>query len=275
MTRRLEGKVAIVTGASRGIGAEIARRFAAEGAAVAVAARTTEAGQHRLAGSIAETVADIERAGGRAVAIPVDLSQLADRERLVAESAQRLGPADILVNNAAVTFFTLVAEFDLKRYELMFEVQVKAALHLAQLVLPAMKERGRGWILNISSGAARHPQLPPTARTATGAGTVYGMCKAAVERFSTGLAAEVFANGISVNALSPSKVVPTPGTLFHGLTSEGDPNAEPPTVMAEAALALCGGHADRITGRVTYSQQLLEELGQLTPTGTSAGERVT
>ena len=266
MAGALDGRVAIVTGASRGIGAEIARRFGAEGATVVVAARTAEAGQHRLDGSIAETAADIERAGGRAVAIAVDLSRPADRERLVAETEKRLGPVDILVNNAAVTYFTPASEFDFKRYDLMFEVQVKAALHLAQLVLPGMRERRRGWILNVSSGAARHPQVPPAnGRAGSGAGTVYGMCKAAVERMSTGLAAEVYEDGISVNALSPTKVVPTPGTLFHGLTRDGDPNAEPPTVMAAAALALCGGAPDRITGRVTYSQQLLQELQSTIP----------
>jgi NAD(P)-dependent dehydrogenase (short-subunit alcohol dehydrogenase family) len=133
-------------------------------------------------------------------------------------------------------------------------------MHLAQLVLPGMKKRGRGWILNISSGAARHPKLPPAGRAASGAGTVYGMCKAAIERLSTGLAAEVYEARIAVNALSPTKVVPTPGTLFHGLTRDGDPNSEPPAVMAAAARALCGADGKFITGRVAYSQEILAEL---------------
>src|SRR5581483_1171755 len=102
--------------------------------------------------------------------------------------------------------------FPEKRYRLMFEVQVRAPFEMAQLVLPGMRERGRGWILNISSGAARHPD--PKQSRGRG-GTVYGMCKAAIERFSTGLAAEAYADGIKVNALSPNRVVPTPGTLFH------------------------------------------------------------
>jgi citronellol/citronellal dehydrogenase len=255
----MDGKVAIVTGASRGIGAEIARRFAREGAAVAVAARTTEQGTSPLPGTIAETVEQIRAAGGTAVPIRADLSKPEDRERLVADATQRLGPPDILVSNAAVTYFTRVEDFTARRFQLMFDVQVEGPFHLAQLVIPAMREKGRGWILNISSIAARHPAMPPTGWASRG-GTVYGMCKAALERFSTGLAAELYADSIAVNALSPSKVVPTPGTIFHHLTSEDDPNSEPPSVMAEAALWLCSGEPKTLTGRIAYSQELLAEL---------------
>lgn len=261
----LDGRIAIVTGASRGIGAEIARRFGREGAAVAVAARTTQEGTSPLAGTIGETAEHIRAAGGTAVAIRADLSKPADREWLVAEATRQLGPPDILVSNAAVTYFTRVEDFVPRRYELMFDVQVEAPFHLAQLVLPVMRDRGQGWILNISSGAARHPVFPPSARAGRG-GTVYGMCKAALERFSTGLAAELYDDNIAVNALSPSRVVPTPGTIFHHLTTEDNPDAEPPAVMAEAALVLCSGDPKTLTGRIAYSQALLAEFqggGQL------------
>jgi len=254
----LDGRVAIVTGASRGIGAEIARRFGQAGAAVAVTARTTEAAMSALPGTIGETTQQIRDAGGTAVAVPADLSRPEDRERLVADATQQLGPADILVSNAAVTYFTRVEDFTARRFQLMFDVQVEGPFHLAQLVIPAMREKGRGWILNISSIAARHPAMPPTGWASRG-GTVYGMCKAALERFSTGLAAELYDDDIAVNALSPSRVVPTPGTIFHHLTSEDDPNSEPPSVMAEAALRLCGGEPKMLTGRIAYSQELLAE----------------
>jgi len=260
----LDGKVALVTGASRGIGAEIARRFGVAGAAVAVAARTTEAAPSALPGTIDETAAQISRAGGTAVAIPADLSKPADRERLVEETTRRLGAPDILVSNAAVTYFARVEDFIPRRYALMFAVQVEASFHLAQLVLPGLRERGTGWILNISSVAARHPAIPPTAWAGRG-GTVYGMCKAAIERFSTGLAAELYPDNIAVNALSPTRVVPTPGTLFHHLTTEDDPGNEPPAVMAEAALLLCHRDPRALTGRIAYSQELLAEFGVPVP----------
>jgi NAD(P)-dependent dehydrogenase (short-subunit alcohol dehydrogenase family) len=260
----LDGKVAIVTGASRGIGAEIARRFGQAGAVVVVAARTADAGSSPFPGTIGQTVAQIRDAGGTAVAIPVDLSRPEDRERLVSEATAALGVPDILVSNAAVTYFTPVGDFTPRRYRLMFDVQVEAPFHLAQLTVPGMRRRGQGWILNISSGAARHPGIPPGPRAARG-GTVYGMCKAALERFSTGLAAELYGDNIAVNALSPNKVVPTPGTVFHQLTTEDNPDAEPPSVMAEAALLLCSAAPQTLTGRVTYSQDLLAELRGAAP----------
>jgi citronellol/citronellal dehydrogenase len=261
----LDGRVAIVTGASRGIGAEIARRFAAEGAAVAVAARSTDPAAAALPGTIGETVEQIRAAGGTAVPIPADLAKAADREHLVAEATRQFGAPDILVNNAAVTYFTRVENFTPKRYALMFAVQVEAPFQLATLVLPGMREKGRGWILNISSLAAVHPAMPPGPFAGRG-GTVYGMCKAAIERFSTGLAAELYPDNIAVNALSPNKVVPTPGTLFHHLISgEDDPNAEPAAVMAAAALMLCRQDPQTLTGRITYSQELLAELGVPVP----------
>jgi NAD(P)-dependent dehydrogenase (short-subunit alcohol dehydrogenase family) len=260
MSRKLDGSVAIVTGASRGIGAEIAARFAAEGAAVVAAARSTSENPGRLSGTLDETVATINASGGRALAVATDLAQPEQRERLVREAEREFGRVDILVNNAAIAYFTPAAEFKPGQAELMFTIGVHAPLHLSQLVLPGMRSRGRGWICNITSDVARHPRVPPSRWGAKGTTTLYGMCKAALERLTSGLAAEVYSSGVAVNALGPSKVVPTPGTLFHGVTTEGDPKSESPAVLAEAAMRLCGAEADCISGRVLRSQDFLDEL---------------
>jgi citronellol/citronellal dehydrogenase len=261
MSGQLSDKVVIVTGASRGIGETIAQRFARDGALVAVSARTVNEGDHRLlSGSISGTVKAIADSGGRAIAVPADLAHKDDRGRLVETVERELGPIDVLVNNAAVTYFEPVADFDERHFQLMFEVLVRAPFELAQRVLPGMRARRRGWILNISSGAARHPQGPPY--TARAGSTVYGMCKAALERMATGLAAEVYADSIAVNALSPSGLVPTPGVVHHGLNRGVAPERlEAPEYMAEAAYALCTGDPARLTGKITYARPLLEELG--------------
>jgi NAD(P)-dependent dehydrogenase (short-subunit alcohol dehydrogenase family) len=257
-------RVAVITGASRGIGAAIARRFAAGGVAVAITARTAEEGDHRLEGSLATTASQIRQAGGTVLAKVADLAKQQDRQRLIETVERELGPIDILVNNAAVTYFEPVADFPERHFQVMFDVQVRASFELAQRVLPGMRERKRGWILNISSRAAIHPSGPPF--TGRAGSTVYGMCKAAIERFSSGLASEVYQDHIAVNCLSPSGLVPTPGVIFHGLTrGVSEDRLEAPETMAEAAYALCSGDPATLTGRIAYARPLLEELGLPVP----------
>jgi NAD(P)-dependent dehydrogenase (short-subunit alcohol dehydrogenase family) len=257
MNRPLEGRVALISGASRGIGAAIAERFAAEGARVAASARTVEPDE-RYEGSLQETVQRITKAGGEAIAVRCDLSVPEDHQRVVEETVEQLGPIDILVNNAAVTFVIPFTDFADKRFRLMFEVQVRAPFELAQLVVPSMRERGRGWILNISSRAAIHPMGPPFMPFHTQGTIVYGMVKAALDRFSTGLAAELYADSIAVNSLSPWDNVATPGAGHHDLVEDYPLEGE--EWMAEAALALCSAPPQHLTGRVAYSQPLLAEL---------------
>jgi citronellol/citronellal dehydrogenase len=254
---KLRGKTALVTGASRGIGEAIAVRLAMEGAKVVASARTAEAGESKLPGTLHATVDRIRAAGGEATAIKADLSQEADRERLVRETVETYGPVDILVNDAAVTFFIPVETFPKKRFDLMFEVQVWAPFHLAQLVLPSMRERKQGWITNISSGAAIHPQQPYNRR---GGGTVYGMCKAALERFTTGLASEVYDDNIAVNVISPG-LVDTPGVAVHGLITEATKDRVTPIeYIAEAVYQLSTGDPKTMTGRIDHAAPFLQEL---------------
>jgi len=261
---RLDGKVVIVTGASRGIGAEIARLFAAEGGRVVCAARTLREGDHPLAGSLESTVGEIVEAAGEARAVAANIADPAECERLVAAAREAYGPIDVLVNNAALTYYQLVAEYPLSRWMRSWAVNFHAPFVLSQLVLADMIPRRRGAIVNISSGAAIGPGRGPYQDPAVGArgGTCYGAEKAALERFTQGLASEVYAHGVSVTCLSPSQVVPTPGTVYHRLVKDmDDPRGEPPVLMARAALLLASEPLDTVTGRVTYSQQILKEFG--------------
>ena len=127
----LAGKVAVITGASRGIGDAIARRFAMEGAKVVVSARTINDGEHHLPGTVNETVDAIRLAGGQAVGVKADLAIAADRANLIREAENAFGNVDILVNNAAITYFIPVSEFPEKRFRLMMDVQVWAPFELA------------------------------------------------------------------------------------------------------------------------------------------------
>ncbi len=254
----LAGKVAIVTGASRGIGAAIAARLAQEGARVVATARTAEDGESRLSGTLAETIARINHAGGEARFVKADLAQREDRELLVETTVASYGPVDILVNNAAVTYFMPVVDFPEKRFKLMMEVQVYAPFHLSQLVLPSMKERHTGWIVNISSGAGIHPK-PPYMAAGRG-GTVYGMCKAALERFTTGLASEVAVDGVAVNVVSPG-LVETPGTLLHNLVNDNTrERVQPIEYISEAVFQLSKCDVKTMTGRIDYAAPFLKEL---------------
>ena len=253
----LAGKVAIVTGASRGIGEAIAIRYAMEGAKVVVSARTLDEGDHPLGGSINSVVSRINNAGGDAYAVRCDLAIAEHRENLIAETKSKYGSVDILVNNAAVTYFVPVKDFRKKHYDLMLEVQVYAPFHLSQLCLPAMIEQQSGRIVNISSHAALHPEKDAGGR----GGTVYGMCKAALERFTTGLAAEVYNDHIGVNVISPG-LVATPGVVHHKLITQDTPRERvtPVEHMSEACLRLVHGDAQSMTGKITYASDVLQEF---------------
>lgn len=258
---KLEGKTALITGASRGIGQTIAEIFAAEGARVICAARTLNEGDHMLEGSLANTVRRIREAGGEASAVAANVAIEEDCRSLVEQAEDIYGPVDILVNNAALNYYVPIVDYDVARWMRAFAVNVHGPFMLSRFVLPAMIERGSGAIVNISSGAAIGPGRGPYDSPGRG-GTMYGASKAALERFTQGLAQEVAGSGIAVSCFSPSQVVPTPGTVYHKLVSGmDDPRGEPAEVMARAALLLATEDPERVNGRVTYSQQILKEFG--------------
>jgi len=260
MGTAVEGCIAIVTGASRGIGKTIAQRLAAEGAYVAVTARTlAAASNHPLGGSLEETVALISDAGGEAVAIQADLSDPSyDRAEIVARTEEAFGGSvDILVNNAAACFHLPFDATPEKRLRITLEMNVVTPWLLALAVLPGMKATGRGWILNISSGAAATPVGPPFAGNVTGGTPSYGGSKAMLDRVTVGAAQDLYDAGIAVNALAPETGVASEGAA--ALIDIPD-TFEPHETMAEAALALVTGDPSTMTGRVAYSLSLLHEL---------------
>jgi len=251
--------VALVTGASRGIGKALARRLAADGAAVVVSA--SRLGEHRgLVGSLEQTAAEIERAGGRAAAVAADLSSEAARADLVARAEAALGPLDILVNNAAAGTWALPSACGLKDRRLMMEVNFHAPVDLMQQVLPGMRTRGRGWILNIGSNAAEQP-VPPYRSTPEMAHIIapYGASKAPLSRYTEGLAHELWPTGIRVNSLAPVSIVLTQeAAQFVGHIAKENPDmTEPIEVMIEAAMELVTGTH---TGLVVYSRSLLHSV---------------
>jgi citronellol/citronellal dehydrogenase len=266
--RACEGKVALVTGASRGIGAAIAQRLAAEGALVAAVARSLDSHPADLPGTLRDTVDTITAQGGHAVAIRGDVFDARSRAEFVTECEKQLGPIDILVNNAAYGPYRSFLKFSERDFQLTYEANVHAPLHLCQLVVGGMRAKKRGWILNISSATAEYPLGPPYIPwEQRGGHHLYGSSKAGLNRLTIGIAAELYADGIAVNALAPVAAVITPGVLAKGLTS-GDTNwidpsmIEPVEAMAEAALVLCSCDPAAVTGRVTYSVKLLEGLGR-------------
>ena len=158
---KLDGKVVVVTGASRGIGAEIARVFAAEGGKIVCAARTLNEGDHPLEGSLETTVAGIREAGGEAAPVTANISLAEDCERLIKETHDIYGPVDVLVNNAALTYFIPIKDYPVNRWMRSWAVNFQAPFILSQLVLQDMVERKSGSIVNISSGAAIGPGRGP------------------------------------------------------------------------------------------------------------------
>ncbi len=282
MGNGLEGHIAIVTGASRGIGQAIALRFAAEGAKVVAVGRDEQRRNKEMAGSLGETLHKVRQAGGTAIAAHLDFEDLDfDKGRIVRQAEEVFGaPADILVNNAAAPRefdnegFTPFAEMPRDFFLRGVAVNLWAAWDLAKAVIPGMRSRGAGWVLSISSSQAE-PRPKPGGTTPVnrlGGGCLYGSSKAFLDRLSTGAAMELYEDNIAVNTLAPTSFIETP--LSRGVVSSVPTGAgqEPLETFAEAALALCSGDPRILTSRVVYSLPLLAELDR--PVYTLDGKRL-
>ncbi|OBJ83400.1 oxidoreductase [Mycobacterium gordonae] len=257
MTGLLAGRTALVTGSSRGIGRAIGRRLAAEGATVVVTARSHQPSpsvRDRVAavlpGTIDETVTLIEAAGGRAIAIPADLEFAAQREQLINEVIGRTGKVDILVNNAGFADYSMVEQMSPETFERTIDHYLRIPFALTKAVIPHMHQRGGGWIVNIGSVTGLAPVRPYRDYNKTAGDVIYASCKAALHRFTQGVAAELVDSNIAVNCVGPSTAVRTPGAAQ--LIPDSFPT-EPVEYLAETVLAMCHRPAAERTGLVAFS----------------------
>jgi NAD(P)-dependent dehydrogenase (short-subunit alcohol dehydrogenase family) len=249
----LKGKTAIITGASRGVGEYMALEFAKEGCNVVVAARTEAEGQSKLDGTIGETAAKLEALGVRALPVRCDVTDDDSIAAMVERAMADFGRIDILVNNAGIMAPQRLADMPMKRWDLMWRVNVRGAIACSKAVLPHMMARHDGVIFNISSIAADQD----------GAGNIaYMLTKHALRELAKGLAAEEREHNIRVFALSPYGWVPTPGTLYNRLDEtmpEVGPHLERPEAMGLAAIYLCGDEGKELSGQHFYSRHLLRD----------------
>ena len=259
----LEGKVAIIGGASRGIGKDIAVAMAAAGARIAVVGRSEQEPDPRLPGTIHATAAEINDAGGEAVAIKADVSDEEQIEAMVAQTLDAFGRIDILVNNAAVLVPRNIFELPTRHIDLHNKVNIKGPILCVRSVLPTMQKQKQGWIINISSRAGVFPGPGPYPEDAQPSRAfMYAATKAAVERLTQHWAMEFQKDGISFNCLSPTGRIRTPGNVF-GMTKPGE-TPEPFEVaeaMGKAAVYICEQAPGTFTGNLLFDDATVEKYG--------------
>ncbi|BBZ01845.1 oxidoreductase [Mycolicibacterium chitae] len=257
MSGLLTGKTALVTGSSRGIGRAVAQRLAAEGATVVVTARSYQpsvslrAGRaEALPGTIGETIKLIEAAGGTAIGLAADLEDAEQRSALIAKVVEQTGRLDILVNNAGYADYSVIEDMSPETFERTVEHYVRTPFVLTQNAIPHMRSQGAGWIVNIGSVTGLAPARPYREYNKTSGDVIYAAMKAALHRFTQGIAAELVDSNIAVNVVGPSSAVRTPGAA--SLIPDAFPT-EPVEYLAETVLAMCHRPAAERTGLVAFS----------------------
>lgn len=247
---KLKGKVAVVTGASRGIGKAIAMGFAREGAGVVLAARSEMKKEGGVEGTILDTAKEIEGFGGKTLAVRCDVTEEKSVAAMVEAAVERFGRIDVLVNNAGVAFFYPIAETPLKRWEIVLRVNLTGPFICVKAVLPLMIANRSGSIINISSLAAteRDNGTVPT-------GVAYAAAKAGLDRLTWGLATELGRFNIAANCLKPKAPVDTEGMRFW-TTEEERKGWVSADKMVKCAVFLAGQNASGVTGVVATDEEL-------------------
>lgn len=263
----LSGKVAIVTGASRGIGADVARVLAREGMTVICAARTEKEGESPIPGTLVGTVASILEAGGTAVARRADMSKEDDVRSLFDWSVAELGHVDAVINNAGISPDGTIETMNWRHFHMAFQINLATPALLSRLAATHMREIGGGAIINVTSMASRGPGAGPYAEVVQG-GTTYGVTKAALERMTQGMAAELWPDNVSVNAIMPSARIWVGSTLY--AEQQRDPEGfdqidltgkrKDGTIMGDAAAAIIRADHTVYTGQVKSDEETLTAL---------------
>ncbi|MBI3724253.1 SDR family oxidoreductase [bacterium] len=245
----LDGRVAIVTGSSRGIGKAIAIALAKRGVRLVVAAKT-EAPDPRLPGTIHDTVREIEAVGGSALAFPCDVRDEARIEALAKAALDRFGRIDILINNAGALWWKPVLETPAKRFDLVMGVNVRASFLLARACLPSMIERKWGHIVNM---------CPPIDLRPVPGRVAYFVSKYGMTLPSHGLAEEVKEHNIAVNALWPVTMVESQATIAYSLG--GREQWRMADIVVDATLAILEKSPFLRTGKALLDEEVLREEG--------------
>jgi citronellol/citronellal dehydrogenase len=250
----LSGKTLFITGASRGIGKAIAIRAASDGANIVVAAKTTEP-HAKLPGTIFTAAEEIERAGGQALPVAVDIRDEAQVEAAVEQAVARFGGIDILVNNASAIALTGTLETPMKRFDLMHQVNVRGTFLCSQKVIPHLRRAANPHILSLA------PPLHSTLQPRWFAPHVaYTMAKYGMTLCVLGMAEEFRRDGIAVNALWPRTAIDTEAIrLIAG--PDARTRTRSPAIMADAAYAILTRPSREMTGQFLLDDDVLREAG--------------
>ncbi|AZE19963.1 MULTISPECIES: SDR family oxidoreductase [Pseudomonas] len=248
----LQGKTLFITGASRGIGREIALRAARDGANIVIAAKSADP-HPKLPGTIFSVAREVEALGGKALALQVDVRDEEVVRQALAKAAEQFGGIDALVNNAGAIKLTGVQHIELKRFDLMHQINTRAVLLCSQAALPYLKSSG-GHILNLSPplnlASKWFAQYSP-----------YTVTKYGMSMLTLGMSEEFKNYGISVNSLWPQTMIATAAIEFQLGSRESFKHARTPAIMADAAYAILSSSQRRITGRLLIDEEILREQG--------------
>lgn len=249
----LSGKTLFITGASRGIGREIALKAAADGANIVIAAKSAEP-HPKLEGTIFSVAAEVEAAGGKALALQLDVRDEQAVAAAMAQAAEHFGGIDALVNNAGAIKLVGVEKLEPKRFDLMYQINTRAVMVCSQAALPYLKQSPSGHILNLS------PPLNLDAKWFAQHGP-YTVTKYGMSMLTLGMSEEFKKYGISVNSLWPKTMIATAAIEFELGSRDAFKRARTPAIMADAAHAILASQGRSITGRLLIDEDILREQG--------------